>query len=148
MKKVFWLSALCIAFLTVMPVVAQSTDSPYYYVNVPIERVFSYRKGYVIDYQTGATGTRTARTYIPLEWFEDGPRVNGEPPKGELILMGSGSAWPYLTVFYKDGEFSHVRLYLRRDRGHASWAGVPPGTNIDRYFEDVTDIRLKFSDEQ
>jgi hypothetical protein len=149
MKKIFWVSALCIAFISVMPVIAQEENSkigsPYYYVNVPIERVYPYKKGYIIDYQTGTTGTRTARTYIPLEWFETGPRAEtGEPPKGDVILMGAGTAWPYLTVYYKEGEFSHVRLYLRKERNHRSWGSLQRGVNLDEHFEDVTTIELAF----
>ncbi|MDR2486006.1 MAG: hypothetical protein LBD55_11530 [Treponema sp.] len=150
MKRIFWVSALCIAFITVMPVIAQDNGggNPYYYVNVPIERIYPYRKGYIIDYQTGATGTRTARTYIPLEWFEDGQRVENGMPRGEIILLGPGNSWPYLTVYYNEGEFSHVRLYIRRERSHGSWGGVPTGMNLDEYFEDVSDLKLTFSNDQ
>ena len=146
MKKVFWMSALCVAFVAVMPVAAQQQDSPFYYLNVAIERVFPHRRGYVIDYQTGATGMRTERIYLPLEWFHDGSRREDGMPKGELIYLPSGNSWPYLTVFYRDGEFSHVRLYLRRDRTHQTWAGVPMGANIDSRFDGVESIELKFDD--
>ena len=148
MKRVFWISVFCGAFIAFMPVTAQDTGvgGAYYYVNVPIERVYPYRKGYVIDYQTGATGTSMARTYIPLEWFRDGPRKeSGEPPKGEIILLGPGNFWPYLTVYYRNGEFSHVRLYVRRERAHPSWGSILRGVNLDENFEDVSDLKLVFS---
>jgi hypothetical protein len=146
MKKLFLLSAICIAFVTVAPIIAQDEGggSSYYYVNVPIERIYPYRKGYVIDYPTSAV-LGIARTYIPLEWFEDGPRKEtGEVPRGEIILLGSGKSWPYLTVYYKDGAFSHVRIYVRKERSHESWGGIPLNVNLDDKFADVTDLKLTF----
>ncbi|MDR0561339.1 MAG: hypothetical protein LBG73_01450 [Spirochaetaceae bacterium] len=148
MKKVFWVSALCMAVLGAIPSIAQeenSNASPYYYVNVPIERIYPYKKGYVVDYRTGSTGTMAARTYLPLEWFQDRARnETGAPPKGEVIYLGPGSSYPYLTVYYKDGEFSHVRLYLRRERSHISWGSIRMGEDLDSHFEDVSDLKLVF----
>lgn len=145
MKRMFLVSALCVAFVTVMPVIAQDDGggSPYYYVNVPIERIYPYRKGYVVDYRSAATGTGLARAYIPLEWFSDASRKEeAAAPKGEVLLLGPGKSWPYLTVYYKEGEFSHVRLYVRRERSHETWGGIPLSVNIDSNFEDVSDLKL------
>jgi hypothetical protein len=145
MKRMFLVSALCVAFVTVMPVIAQDAEggSPYYYVNVPIERIYPYRKGYVVDYQSAATGIGFARVFIPLEWFSDAGRKEDGAPKGQITLMGPGKSWPYLSVYYnKDGEFSHVHLYVRRERSHETWGGIPLGVNIDSNFEDVSDIKL------
>ncbi|MDR0569176.1 MAG: hypothetical protein LBG87_08225 [Spirochaetaceae bacterium] len=145
MKKVFWVSALCIILSGGTALFGQEA-SRYYYVNVPIERIYPYTKGYVIDYRTGTTGTKTARTYLPLEWFSDrvGEDGNAATRKGDIVPMGPGTAWPYLTVYYKDGEFSHVRLYLRKERNHGSWGYIQMGINLDEYFQDVSDLKLAF----
>jgi hypothetical protein len=165
MKKVFGMSVILVAFLAVMPLVAQDMRAqpsrqthlvpneeqraPLYYLTVHVERVFPHKRGYVIDYRTGFTGTRTERLYIPREWFEDASRVeSGEAPKAELFLQDRGNAWPYLTVFYRDGEFSHVRVHLRRDRSHPSWGGIPSGTNLDSRFDGVEAIELMFGEAQ
>jgi hypothetical protein len=79
-----------------------------------------------------------ARAYLPIEWFTE---VAG---RGELIPLGSGPTWPSLSVYYKNGEVSHVRLYVRRSQTHESWGNVPQGANLDSYFEGVEDIRLEF----
>jgi hypothetical protein len=147
MKQIFLSIVFCIAVVTVMPIMAQdesgSGGTPYFYVNVPIERVYAYKKGYVIAYRTGVVVPGEAHLYLPIEWFEDGPRaVEGAPPKGEVILLGPGNSWPYLTIYYKEGEFSHVRLYIRRERAHESWGGIPLSVNIDDRFEGVEDIKL------
>jgi hypothetical protein len=139
MRKLFFAVALCVVF-QITPLFAQrfsqGKESEFFYVNVPIEKVYPYRKGYVIQYRKGVN--QMARTYLPIEWFEDA----GD--KGDLIYLSSGNSWPYLTVYYKNGEFSHVRLYLRRDRAHASWGNITLGVNIDDRFENVDDLKLEF----
>jgi hypothetical protein len=143
-KKILFIITIGIAVVMVMPVIAQEEEdsgskSPYYYVNVPIERIYPHRKGYVVSYRKGFTGLAT--TYLPVEWFAAGVGNSG---KGDIVLLGPGSAWPYLTVFYKDGAFSHVRLYVRQERGHESWGNIPLTVNLDERFENVEDLKLEF----
>jgi hypothetical protein len=112
-------------------------DSEYYYHNVPIERIFAHRLGFIVLYRTGKL-QQFARTFIPEEWFRE---AGG---RAELIRLGSGSEWPSMTVFYKDGEFSHVRLRVRRHRGHETWGVVPLSASIDDLFQDIEEVRLEF----
>jgi hypothetical protein len=114
----------------------QFKQSEYYYVSVPIERIFAYRNGYVVVYRKGVN--QMARTYLPLEWFADAAG------KAEEIVLGSGKAWPYLTIYYKSGQFSHIRVYVRRERTHETWGVVPMNTNMDEYFEGIEEIKLEF----
>ena len=111
-------------------------ESEYYYFNVPIEKIYTHRLGYVVVYRRG--GNQLSRTFLPQEWFVE---VGG---KGELIMLGSGAEWPSMTVYYKSGEFSHVRLRVRRARTHETWGVVPSNAQIDEYFKDIEDIRLQF----
>lgn len=108
--------------------------SSYYYVNVPIVRVYSHRLGYVVTYQK--SGYEVGRTYLPLAWFEKAGS------KGDLIMLKSGKQWPYMTIFYKDGAFSHIRLHVRREVTHESWGNLPQGTDIDDKF-DVEELKLE-----
>jgi hypothetical protein len=143
--KIRKLMILCAAFMVTMaaaiPVMAQEISedrrSEYYYVNVTLERIYPYRRGYVVLYQKSGMG-EMARAYLPIEWFTD---TGG---RGELLYLGSGPAWPSLTVYYKNGEFSHVRLYVRRSTSHVTWGTVGPGVNIDSEFDNVDDLRLEF----
>jgi hypothetical protein len=137
MKKLFMIPVLAFVLGGLAPVLAQEDNkSDYYYVNVPIDKVYPYRRGYVITYRKGVN--QQVRAYLPVEWFSDAAG------KGELIYQGTGADWPHLTVYYKNGEFSHVRLYLRRDRGHETWGNVPLEVNIDEKFDNVTDLKLEF----
>ncbi|MDR2069131.1 MAG: hypothetical protein LBP71_04615 [Spirochaetaceae bacterium] len=115
---------------------AANNESEYYYVNVPLEKIYPYRKGYVVAYRKGVN--QLARAYLPIEWFTDAAG------KGDLIYMNSGTSWPYLAVYYKNGEFSHVRLYVRKDRGHSTWGNIPLSVNIDDRFENVDGLKLEF----
>ena len=111
-------------------------ESDFYYFNLPIERVFVHRLGYVIIYRRA--GNHMSRAFIPINWFTD---IGG---KGEVVYLGPGSEWPSMTVYYREGEFSHVRLRLRRNRGHESWGLIPLNFRMDDQFENIEDIRLEF----
>lgn len=140
MKKLAFLIVLGAALADLMPLIAQETaakkESEYYYVNVPLEKVYPYRKGYVVQYRKQINEMATA--YLPLEWF------HGTSGKGEIIRLGSGSTWPNMTIYYKNGEFSHVRLYVRREITHESWGNIPQNVNLDDRFENVDGLKLEF----
>ena len=134
------------AVLTVLlvagsPVFAQAdqqraSDSEFYYKNVTLERIYPYRNGYAVQYRRGLN--RLEMAYLPLEWF------TGAAGKGEIITLPAGKGWPSLTVYYKNGEFSHVRLYIHHMASHQTWGTIPQNVVIDDRFENVEDIRLKF----
>ena len=110
--------------------------SEYYYFNIPIEKIYTYRKGYIIIYRKGVN--QMARTYIPHDWFTDatGP--------AEEFALGGGREWPSMSVYYKNGDFSHVKLRLRREKTHETWGVVPLNINIDEFFEGVEEVVLEF----
>jgi hypothetical protein len=80
-----------------------------------------------------------ARAYIPMEWFVD------SAGRGEIITLPKGKTWPSMSVYYKEGEFSHVRLYVHRSPAHQTWGIIPQNVNIDSRFEDVETLDLKFN---
>ena len=137
MKKITLVLALFI-FINIVSVSAQEVseekESEYYYVSVPIEKVYSHRKGYIVLYRKNAVDL--GRAFLPVEWF------NEPTGKGDLINLGPGRTWPHITVYYKNGEFSHVRLYVRKSKSHETWGNLPQGTNLDQEFSNVNDIRL------
>jgi hypothetical protein len=140
MKKFSLLVLLALVFCLEGSLFAQDKrqfkESEFYYVSVPIEKIYTYRSGYVIVYRKGVN--QIARTYLPLEWFTD------SAGKAEEISLGSGKTWPHLSIYYKSGQFSHVRLYTRREKAHETWGMVPLNLNIDQYFEGIEEIKLEF----
>jgi len=131
------------ACMFVMPVLAQDTAqsedtdkwSDLYYVNVPIEKIYPHSLGYMVLYRKN--GVDLGRAYLPMEWFTE---AGG---KGELIRMGPGKTWPYMSIFYEEGQFSHVRLFVRAERSHTSWGMLSSGSQIDDKFA-VEELDLEF----
>jgi hypothetical protein len=137
MKKIILLVVL-ISLCQGVSLFAQESkykESDYYYFNVPIEKIYTHRLGYVVLYRKGAH--QMARTYLPLEWFTDAAG------KGEVYGLNSGKDWPSMTVYYKNGEFSHVRLRIRRDRMHETWGMIPLNVNIDEYFQGIEEVKIE-----
>jgi len=130
----------------VLPAAAQAdkwgaaNTSELYYVNVPVEKVYLYRKGYIVVFRKGANSLGT--TYIPYNWF----RANSR--KAEMIQLGDGSLWPSMTVFYKEGKFQTVRLYLAKRGAHQTWGMLPSTTDVDDRFENVESIDVGFASSQ
>lgn len=135
---------ICVSVLIglAVPVFAQQsatgTESEFYYVQVPIERIYPYSKGYVVTYKKRFKGTATL--YLPHDWFNGA----GADAKGDIIYMGSGATWPHLTIYYKSGEFDHVRLYVRKEAGHETWGSVPANVHIEDRFEDVETLKIEY----
>ena len=138
MKKALFAVLLGLILSTGSFLFAQSStkESDFYYVSTPIEKIYTHRNGYVISYRKGVN--QMARVYIPMDWFTD------PTGKADLVSLGTGSAWPHLAIYYNAGEFSHIRLYVRRDRSHETWGVVPFNVDLDEYFEGVEEIALEF----
>jgi hypothetical protein len=140
MKKLFFVALLPVALLAGAPLFAQTisakNSSEYYYVNVPLEKIYPSSYGYIIQYRKGVN--ELGRVAIPNEWFT----FSGG--KAELIKLPHGKNWPTLTVFYKEGEFSHCRLYVHWSKGHESWGNIPLTADVSGFFKDVESLNIEF----
>ena len=116
--------------------ISPEKSSEYFYENITLEKVFPSRAGYILQYRKGINGL--GRVYVPNEWF------TAAAGKAELVILPPGKNWPSMSVFYKDGEFSHLRLYVHRRKEHNTWGNVPLTAPIDQYFENVDTIKLEF----
>jgi hypothetical protein len=134
MKKVFF--AVLIGLIFCGGITLSAKESEFYYHSVDIEKIYQYRSGYVVLYRQGVN--KLVRAYIPHEWF------NGGAGKADMVFQEPGRTWPHLSVYYKSGEFSHVRLYVRKAKTHETWGLVPNTVNLDEYFEGVEEIKLVF----
>lgn len=113
--------------------------SDYTFVNVFIERIYSHRLGYIVIYRIGPRPQQLASVFIPVEWFTE------PSPRAERLMIANNSRdWPSMSVFTRNGEFSHVRLRVRRNRAHETWGMVPQIANIDEHFQGIEEIRLRF----
>jgi hypothetical protein len=140
MKKLV-IAAVFVVFLVIgSPIFAQDkpkeSQSEYYYKNITLEKIYPYRNGYVVQYRRGINSLDKA--YLPMAWF------TYPGGRGEIINLPQGKAWPSLSIYYKNGKFSHVRLYVHRIATHETWGVIPQDVNIDSAFENVEDFNIKF----
>ncbi len=77
-----------------------------------LDTVYTHALGYKVTYR-GDDYSRRA-IYLPQNWFTQAGA------KGQLVSTRSDAA-PYMTVFFTEGEFSHVRLYVPNNRDHIAW---------------------------
>jgi hypothetical protein len=136
MKK---LIIVLILIALVLPVFAQNnsgSDSRMYYINIPVEKVYLSHEGYVIQYRKGIN--QIATIGIPYVWFSD------TASKAEVMILPTGRDWPSMSVFYKEGEFSHVKLYVHRLKNHPTWSIVPQHMDVSKHFKDPDALILEF----
>ena len=122
-----------ILLFAVGAVFAEATDSPYYVRTMAISKVYSHQDGYKILYRNAKMEFSTF--YVPIEWFGN---ASG---KAELIY-GDSSSYPYFSIFWKDGQFDHIRLYLHKDRTDLSWGDLDSTLDISDKFQGVESIEL------
>ena len=138
MKKII----IVLSFLAIvgMPLFSQDISlenySDYYYVNVRLEKVYPTRFGYILQYRKGVNNIGSVG--VPNEWFT----FSGA--KAELVILNRGKDWPSMTVFYKDGEFSHLRLYVHPHKTHQTWGNVPLSADVSGFFDDSQTFKLEF----
>jgi len=140
MKKLI----IVLVFLSVIsPVFAQdnSNDSnkehpDLYYTNVTVEKIYFAGMGYVVQYRRSTNQIGTIG--IPYTWFTDAGS------RAEMVKLPRGSNWPNMTVFFKDGKFSHVRLYVHREKSHQTWGLTPQGSDVSKHFSDQDSFNFQY----
>jgi hypothetical protein len=123
-----------VVLAVVSPVFAQNNSnasSNLYYINVRVERIYPSGEGYIVQYQK--SNGQFATIGIPMDWFIDAAG------RAELLLLPPGANWPTMSVFFDGGEFSHLRLYVHRVKGHKTWGVVPQGADLSRFFSEDRD---------
>jgi len=138
MRK-FVIAVILFVIFAAVPAFAETrerNESEFYYINISLEMIWPYRAGYIVQYRRGVN--RIGRLYLPLEWF------SASASKGEIITLPRGASWPSLSIYYRNGEFSHVRLCVHPWAGHQTWGVIPQGVNIDDRFDDIETLRVNF----
>jgi len=136
MKKLMFVLIIAALAIPAFAQYSSGSGGDMYYINVPVERVYLAYEGYLIQYRNGANTLGTIG--IPYEWFTD------SASRAEIMKTPPGRDWPSMSVFYKDGEFSHVRLYVHRTRSHITWSVVPMGVDVSGHFREPESFRLEF----
>jgi hypothetical protein len=124
---------LCLSLLAVASLFAQAEEPQVYVKTVPIMKVLAHPLGYKVLYVK--SNMEVAEFYVPYTWFK--PAGKGE------VVFGTGRAFPYFSVFYVDGEFDHVKLYLVENMSHVSWGAMKKQEGDAARF-DVEELDLEY----
>lgn len=130
MKKIIFISILVLFALTA--VIAEG--SPFYVKSVPITKIYLHRLGYKILFQKSDMNYSTF--YVPLSWFTKSAE------KGELVV-GNEMSYPYFSIFWEDGVFSHIRLYVKEDLNDPTWGELNTIVDLTDKFQ-IDTLKLEF----
>ncbi len=129
---------LAVLFITVGMSFAQTSDM--YVKSVSISKIYSHKLGYRVVFMK--SNTQMEVFYVPKTWFETAA-VSGSAPKAE-VLYGNEDSYPYFSIFWKDGKFDHIRLYLKNNLADLTWGEINPAWgNLTKKF-DIDTLDLKF----
>lgn len=123
-------------FLLSFGLFADVKESDLYYVRVKIVRAFMHKNGYYIIYRTSDMGM--AEVAIPYSWFKPND-------KRAHLVKSSGRIDPYLSLYTKNGEFSHIKVALpTEDPKNSVWGLLRAPSDYDSKFENVETIEFKY----
>jgi hypothetical protein len=104
-----------------------------YVVNRQIVKVYAHKLGYKVVFLK--ENSDLGVFYVPLSWFG---KAGGQ---GEIV-WGTDPAYPSFTVYYIDGKFDHVKLYLFKNLNDPTWAVLTPtDTEEQKFSVDTLDIK-------
>ncbi len=130
-KNKFLIFMLIIIFSAVLV----SEESVYYARSVPIAKIYPHRLGYGIAYMK--SNLTVAMVYVPAEWFM---KAGG---KAEIVY-GLDPSYPYFTVFWKNGKFDHIRIFVRENPDDITWGRFNPDVDPKAVFGNIEEIKIEF----
>jgi hypothetical protein len=131
MKRAIVLFVL-VAFVALGLAAESSVQSSFYPVRIDVLKVYSHGDGFKVLYRKGSSDVGVV--YIPARWFVPGG-------KAELVRANDPS-FPYMTIFYKDGKFDHLRLYVLTDTKDDTWGVLSPAEGTGKFGSD--DFKIDF----
>ena len=127
MKRFVLLTLCLLMFLSAAVLFADTQESEFYAKSVHIYRIYPHKLGYRVDYSK--SNLSLGSFYAPMKWFS-GPAGIGE------IILGNSRSYPYMTLFFKDGQVDHFRLYLKSDMRDMTWGSLEDNDAYNDHFGD------------
>lgn len=106
---------------------ASAQQTEIYVKTLYIERIYPTTLGYRIDYRRESS-MLLATSYIPLDWF-------GGPGARARLIEDRSRNVPYVSVYYKDGEFSHLVLFVHPNIQHISYGKLQLTADVEAAFD-------------
>ncbi len=145
MKRIFVAAILIAMVLAVFPAFSQASKpadplaapianpSDMYPFRLDVVKVYQHSLGYRVVYRVGQADFADA--YIPIEWFKAGGKAQ--------LIRSNDPSHPYMVVYYREGKFSHVRLFVKDFAKDSSWGILEPGPDVASKFK-VEEIVPKY----
>jgi len=128
--------AIACVLLLMLALAAFGQEQPKVYVkSVPILKILSHTEGYKVLYLK-SDNIKVGELYLPYRWF------NKAGGKAEIVY-GKDSSYPYFSVFYQDGKFDFIRLYVQQDMRDLSW-GVLRQTEASNAAFNVESLDIQY----
>jgi hypothetical protein len=96
---------------------ANTIESPLFYETLRIVKVYVMQEGYRAVYLDPDGVAHDA--YIPMSWFA--PQTHKA-----FLITGQDPAYPYMAIYYLNGKFDYVKLYVQSSYNDPSWGILPP----------------------
>jgi hypothetical protein len=125
-------ASIVLALVAFLACALAADTSAFYPVRVDVIKVYMHADGYRVLYRKGASSV--GQIYLPGRWFTSGG-------KAELIRDNDPS-FPYMTIFYKDGKFDHLRLYVLSNTRDESWGVLTPAEGAGKF--DSDDFKIDY----
>jgi hypothetical protein len=138
MKKRGMICVAVVLLLAGLPAFAQESSGAAkdaYCKSIPLIKVWIHQQGYVLQFWN--SHSQVQDIYIPISWFNKGSASKA------YIVYGNDRAFPYCSIFWVEGKFDHIRLYVFDDYHSPTWGVLEATSEMDKSFE-VQDITKEF----
>jgi len=125
-------AAVLLALMAFVAAGLYAADSAFYPVRVDVVKVYSHADGYKVIYRKGSVDV--GAVYLPSRWFTSGGKA--------ALVRGYDPSFPYMTIFYRDGKFDHLRLYVVADQRDLSWGVLSPDEGANKFASD--DLKIDY----
>ena len=114
MKKIILIG---LVLFVLSPIFLIAEDSEIFVKTMPITKIYTHRLGYKVIYLK--TDLEFGEFYVPIKWFDQaGTRA--------ILIKGHDAAYPFFSVFWMDGQFHSIKLYVKSNLQHETWGTLKP----------------------
>ena len=120
--------ALVLLLVIVCALFASADESNLYVKTLYIEQVYPHSLGYRIDYRR-PNSMYLATAYLPQRWFDGGPQSLAK------VVFQNDASVPFVNLYWRDGEFDHMVLYVHSSYDHISWGTMQQTEDLSSRFD-------------
>jgi hypothetical protein len=125
----------CVVLLALGILAFGQAQPSVYVISMPILKILSHPEGYKVLYMRDSD-MKVDEFYVPYRWMA---KSGG---KAEIVFGGDPS-YPYFSIFYRDGKFDFIRLYVLDNVQDITWGILKKTEASNAAFSEET-LDLKF----